>query len=333
MTENTVLPLINTAFEPGNARKAAESFADRDFREIAIAEFYYFTGQAQKCSDLVEIYIMSSRLELKLSACMLYVYSNLTLGNAKASERGLEIIRECLRKEMETPTSERNTAYCVFAGYMGTVLLHLSTEELPDMKKYMSSLPQGLRIFAAYVISHNLYLKGEYSRALGICDAALFSCKEIYPVGMIYLHCVTAMCEISLKHQAEAEKAILTAWKLAVKDELIEPFIELLGLLQGLLESCICKENQEMYRKISDAVITFRRGWMAVHNPASDRPVTDALTTMEFSIAMLACRDWSNREIAEHMGVSLNTVKHYLTDIFNKLHVKKRDELKNFVLK
>lgn len=333
MTENTVLPLINTAFEPGNARKAAESFADRDFREIAIAEFYYFTGQAQKCSDLVEIYIMSSRLELKLSACMLYVYSNLTLGNAKASGRGLEIIRECLRKEMEAPTSERNTAYCVFAGYMGTVLLHLSTEELPDMKKYMSSLPQGLRIFAANVISHDLYLKGEYSRALGICDAALFSCKEIYPVGMIYLYCVTAMCEISLKHQTEAEKAILTAWKLAVKDELIEPFIELHGLLQGLLESCIRKENPEMYRKISDAVITFSRGWMAVHNPASDRPVTDALTTMEFSIAMLACRDWSNREIAEHIGVSLNTVKHYLTDIFNKLHVKKRDELKNFVLK
>ena len=91
MTENTVLPLINTAFEPGHARKAAENFADRDFREIAIAEFYYFTGQAQKCSDLVEIYIMSSRLELKLSACMLYVYSNLTLGNAKASGRGLEL--------------------------------------------------------------------------------------------------------------------------------------------------------------------------------------------------------------------------------------------------
>lgn len=61
--------------------------------------------------------------------------------------------------------------------------------------------------------------------------------------------------------------------------------------------------------------------------------MTDALTTMEFSIAMLTCRDWSNREIAEHIGVSLNTVKHYLTDIFNKLHVKKRDELKNFVLK
>lgn len=54
-----------------------------------LQNFINFTGQAQKCSDLVDIYIMSSRLELKLSACMLYVYSNLTLGNAKASERGL----------------------------------------------------------------------------------------------------------------------------------------------------------------------------------------------------------------------------------------------------
>ena len=56
-------------------------------------------------------------------------------------------------------------------------------------------------------------------------------------------------------------------------------------------------------------------------------------TTMEFSIAMLACRNWSNQEIADHLGISLNTVKHYLTDIFDKLHVRKRDELRDFVLK
>ena len=72
---------------------------------------------------------------------------------------------------------------------------------------------------------------------------------------------------------------------------------------------------------------------MVIHNNETKKKVTNELSTMEFSIAMLACRDWSNREIAEHMGVSLNTVKHYLTDIFNKLHVKKRDELKDFVLK
>ena len=72
---------------------------------------------------------------------------------------------------------------------------------------------------------------------------------------------------------------------------------------------------------------------MAVHNPASDNPVTDALTTMEFSIAMLAGEGWTNKEISAHLGISVNTVKHYLTDIFSKLNVKKRDELKNYMLK
>mgnify|MGYP004676830641 CR=1 FL=1 len=331
--KNTVLPLINSLFQPGHAREKVESFRDKSFRDIALGELYYFSGEAQKCSDTVEIYLMSPRLELKLSACMLYTYSNLTLGNARASRRGLEEIKECVKKELTSPTSRQNTAYCVFAGYLGAVLLHLPAKGLPDMKHFMADLPHGLRIYATYVMAHELYLKGEYGRALGLCDAALFFCEGTYPISMIYLNCMTAMCEISLKRQTEAQKALLTAWHIAAKDELLEPFIEHHGLLQGLLESCVRKENPEIYKKMSEAVIAFSRGWMAVHNPSSGRTVTDALTTMEFSIAMLACRDWSNQEIADHLGMSVNTVKHYISDIFDKLHVRKRDELKDFVLK
>ena len=333
MDENTVLPLINSTFEPGHALEKAESFKDKNFRDIALAELYYFSGEAQKCSDLVEIYLMSPKLELQLSACMLYVYSNLTLGKACASRRGLDTIQECVKKEFANPTSKEHQAYCVFAGYMGAVLLHLPTDGLPDMRNYIADLPHGLRVFASYVMSHDFYLQGEYGKALGTCNTTLIFCDGTYPISMIYLYCMVAMCEISLKHQKEAQEALLTAWHMAAKDELLEPFIELHGLLQGLLESTVRKENPGLYKQLSEAVIAFSRGWMAVHNPNSDRSVTDALTTMEFSIAMLACRNWSNQEIADHLGISLNTVKHYLTDIFDKLHVKKRDELRDFVLK
>lgn len=333
MDENTVLPLINSTFEPGHALEKAESFKDKNFRDIALAELYYFSGEAQKCSDLVEIYLMSPKLELQLSACMLYVYSNLTLGKACASRRGLDTIQECVKKEFANPTSKEHQAYCVFAGYMGAVLLHLPTDGLPDMKNYIADLPHGLRVFASYVMSHDFYLQGEYGKALGTCNTTLIFCDGTYPISMIYLYCMVAMCEISLKHQKEAQEALLTAWHMAAKDELLEPFIELHGLLQGLLEPTVRKENPGLYKQLSEAVIAFSRGWMAVHNPNSDRSVTDALTTMEFSIAMLACRNWSNQEIADHLGISLNTVKHYLTDIFDKLHVKKRDELRDFVLK
>ena len=59
--------------------------------------------------------------------------------------------------------------------------------------------------------------------------------------------------------------------------------------------------------------------------------VTDVLTPLEFSIAMLACRDWTNQEIARYMGLSVNTVKHYVSDILEKLQIDKREKIKDFV--
>ena len=72
---------------------------------------------------------------------------------------------------------------------------------------------------------------------------------------------------------------------------------------------------------------------MAIHNPMSENSVTDALSTVEFSIAMLASRDWNNQEIADCLGFSPNTVKTYLSRIYVKLNIKKRDELKKYMLK
>ena len=154
-----------------------------------------------------------------------------------------------------------------------------------------------------------------------------------YPISMIYLYCMIAMCQMNLKYQQKAKDALMVAWNMAKEDEFLEPFIEHHGLLQGLLESCIRKEDSELYNKLSDKVIAFSRGWMAIHNPMSENSVTDALSTVEFSIAMLASRDWNNQEIADYLGFSPNTVKTYLSRIYVKLNIKKRDELKNHMLK
>ena len=99
MSEYTILPLINAAFQPGEAKKMVDSFEDRDFQEIARAEYYYFTGQAEECNHIAERYLMSHNIKLKMSSCLLYVYSNLTLGREAASRKGLREIQECLEKE------------------------------------------------------------------------------------------------------------------------------------------------------------------------------------------------------------------------------------------
>ncbi len=122
-------------------------------------------------------------------------------------------------------------------------------------------------------------------------------------------YCMVAMCKIKLKETEEAKEAFMTAWDTAKPDGLLEVFIEHHGLLQGVMESCLKKAEPEAYKALTKGIISFSRGWMKIHNQESEWVVTDALTPQEFAIAMLACRDWSNQEIADCMGLSVNTVK------------------------
>ncbi len=332
MSETTVLPLINSIFIPGDARKTVANIEDEESRKIAQAELYYFSGQAEECCKLIEPYLSNPRIDLQLSACLLYTFSNLTLGRVFDSHRGLREIQHTCKEVYNLSDSAEDKALCLFAGYLSAILLHLSIDHLPDFKRYARDLPYGIRIFASYMMAHAVYLKGDYGQALGICQSAFFLTEDPYPISMVYLYCMIAMCEISQKHQNEAIVALKKAWLMAEKDKFLEPFIEHHGLLQGLLEATIRKSNPKLYKRISQSSIAFSRGWMTIHNHESKSHVTDALTTMEFSIAMLACRNWSNQEIGDYLGISLNTVKHYLSDIFMKLDVSKRDKLKEYVL-
>jgi len=297
MCDYVVLPLLNSSFEPGRAREVVEGFVNVDLRNIARAELFYFTGQAEECCEITRGYLSSRVIELKLSACILYGYSNLSLGNVAA------------------------------------VLLHLPTDGMPAFGEYSRMLPEGLRLFATYVMAHHTYLNGEIWSAYGMGKAALFMADRSYPISMTYIHCMMAVCAINRKHKQEAQEEMLRSWELAKMDGFLEPFIEHHGLLRGLIEACIRNRDPEAYQRITEGVISFSRGWMALHNPENRRKVTGELSTMEFSIAMLASGGWTNKEIGEHLGISINTVKHYLTDIFCKLNVKKRDELKKFMLK
>ena len=131
--------------------------------------------------------------------------------------------------------------------------------------------------------------------------------------------------------ELEVEKMLGLDGKEQIEEYGLEPFIEHHGLLQGVLEVWVKQREPYVYKKMMDGVIAFSRGWMKIHNPEMQKAVTDLLTPVEFSIAMLACRDWTNQEIAEHMGLSVNTVKHYVSTILEKLQIDKRDKIKEFV--
>lgn len=327
------MPLINTAFRPGHCLEYVEGIRDPLQHDIAMAEYYYFSGRPEEAAQMAELYLSHPIPSLRLSACLIYAYSNLSLGHTQRTWFALTEVRNTLNSATEdTPPQLRASA--VFIVTTAAVLLHLPLpEEAGALQDYIRYLPPGLRMFSLYVQAHHTYLQGDYGKSIGIVETAFAMQPEVFPIPSIYMHLVAVMDYMSLKQPKEAQEHLLAAWALAQPDDLIEGFGEHHGLLGGMLEATLKKDWPEDFRRIIAITYRFSAGWRKVHNPVTGDDVADNLTTTEFATAMLAARGWTNQEIADHLGISLNTVKQYISTTLQKLNIKQRKDLKQYMLR
>ena len=327
------MPLMCTSFEPGCLSQAIESIDDEDVRRIARAEALYFTADPDGACCESEPYLTSSNPALRMSACFICAYANLSRGQIPFAKACLDDLasmgQDCLTSEDPTIRA----AYVVFAT-AASVLLHLepacSEDELRAAAPY---LPEGLRLFAAQVDAHRAYLAGEYGRCIGIAETALAMKRGSYPISELFLHLVAAMGWMGQKSPDRARAHFVQGWDIARPDGLIELIGEHHGLLQGVLETCLKDDYPDDFARIIQVTYRFSAGWRRIHNPTTGEKVADNLTTTEFTFAMLACRGWSNDQIAAHMGVSRGTVKNRLSSVYVKLGIQSRSELEKYMLR
>lgn len=318
------MPLMCTAFVPGQIDAAVAGISDPDSRTIATAEALYFRGQATLAAKTARPYLDATDPALRYSACLICGYASLSLNR-------IEDARRCLAGILDTPTDEESPAvhatHILFAS-AASVLLHLpSPHSAEEFYPLAAHLPEGLRLFASYVMAHGLYLRGEYGRSLGMAENALIMKQGSYPISELFLHLSASMACMSLKDVDAAKTHFGVAWNIARPDGLIELIGEHHGLLQGLIEACLKTQYPDDFARIIEITYRFSYGWRRIHNPDSGEDVADDLTTTEFTMAMLACRGWTNAEIARHMGVSPGTVKNRLSGVYAKLGIGTRAEL------
>lgn len=307
-----LMPLMNSAFEPGHCLEVIEAMEDGSEKDIAMAEYYYFSGQPEQAVEAAEVYLTSPDTGARLSACLIYAYANLSAGNIQHARRALDEIRNTLAAGEEKNACVH--AIEAFVTFVSSVLLHLPLpDSIPPTEAFLSDLPPGVRAFALYTMAHYLYLKEEYGKSAGIAEATLAMGADKYPIPAIYLHLVAVMDYMSMKNAGMARKHLLAAWETARPDYLIEGMGEHHGLLGGMLEAVIKPEWPEDFKRIIAITYRFSTGWRRIHNPETGHDVADDLTTTEFASAMLAARGWTNQEIAEHMNISPNTVKQYIS--------------------
>ena len=84
-----LMPLMNTAFPPGQCLTAAEAMVPGPQRDIAQAEYYYFTGKPEMAAKEVEPYLTSPDMAARLSAYLIYAYANLPMGQIQRTRFAL----------------------------------------------------------------------------------------------------------------------------------------------------------------------------------------------------------------------------------------------------
>ncbi|MCD8148657.1 MAG: helix-turn-helix transcriptional regulator [Clostridiales bacterium] len=329
------LPLINSAFSPGRCLETIRAVEDPVQRDIAFAEYHYFTGHPKEAIRVVEPYMKSSDPYLCLPACFMYAYASFSTDGMQDAYDTLISLRGSFKEiseQEDTPHSLRSLT--AFISGAAQILLYLPSEDDSAFKMTnLQALPPGLRSFACYVWAHRICSEGDFAKSLGIVETALAFQSEVYNIATIYLHVVAVMDYIGLKEPEKAKEQMQIAWELARPDGLFEVFGEHHAYLGGLVEAMFKKDYPEEFKRIIEITCNFANGWRKMHRKFTGDHLVDNLTTTEFAVGMLAAQGWSNREISEQMDISINTVKFHMMEILNKLEISKRSELKEYLLR
>ncbi len=325
------MPLLNTAFKIGTCMETISAIDDDDVRNIALAEYYYFSGQSERVAELVEPYLHHDDIALRVSACWVSLFANLVTQSTTRSHEALRIISDMV-ESLGDDTPEREKAYTVSVSTGASVLLHLPMPKiLEPLKTYIHMMPAGLRLFVLYIEAHHAYLNRQYGVAVGIAETALALESEIYPIPTIYLHLIACVGYLNMKHPEIAKEHAIEAWEIAKGDGFIHPISELHGLMGGTLEATVKRLFPNDFKRIISLTNKYSQGWRTMHNRITGNNIAHDLTTTEYAAAMLAARGWTSREIADHMGISEYTARRYVSEAIQKLNVPNRKDLHKFL--
>ncbi len=327
------MPLLNSYYPVGKAMEYIGAISDPDDRNIALGEYYFFSGQSDKAVSIVAEYQDSHDPSLRFSANLIATFANLAGGHTHLTRFAMQNLQTQVSMGLKTDAPSNLHAIGIFTATASAVLLHLPVPQIPPLEEYLRYLPKGMKLYACYILAHKAYLQKDYSRALAIADTGMSVSEELYPIPFIYLHIISAIALINLKRSDEAMLRIGKAWDIAQKDNLLQPFAEHHGLLQGLIENFFKDKYPEIHKKIDKITYAFSAGWRAIHNPDTSHEVADNLSTLEFTIAMLYSRNWTAAQIGKHLGLSERTVYNRIDGIYSKLGISDKTQLDKYMLK
>ena len=118
-----LMPLLNMSFEPGRCMDSILKMEEGPQRAIACSEYHYFSGQPEKAAEEAELYLTHPEADIRLSACLIYAYANLSIGQIQLARHALMEVKAMSFADGDTAPETR--AASAFIASAASVLLHL----------------------------------------------------------------------------------------------------------------------------------------------------------------------------------------------------------------
>ncbi len=328
------MPLLSGTFTPGKSLEYINSLADADDRNIALGEYYYYTGNPEKAAEILEPYLASPVPALKYSAELVCIFINIALGRTHLAKYSLNELCNQLYKGFANPNHPiKEHAVGILTSHALNVLLHIDTLKAPPMESYIKHLTGGLKLWACYVLAYKAYQQKKYEVALEIADLSLALAPDEFPLPVIYCKLVAVISLIGLMRANEAKARFAELWKIIEADGFYEIISEHYAELMGIIDTSFKKTDPVTYERLMKVVKNFGSNWIKLHNLLAEKDVADNLTFTEFTVAMLYNRGWSAQEISAHLDISEHTVRSYIKTIYIKLGINDKKALSQFMLK
>jgi len=328
------LPLLSGRFTSGKSLEYMNSLDDEDDRNIALGEYYYYTGNPEKASEILEPYLISEIPALKYSAELYCIFINIALGRTHLAKFSLNRLYKQLSEGFYDPGHHiKEHAIGVLTAHALDVLLHVEIHEAPPLEEYIKYLSGGMKLWACYVLAYRAYQQKKYEVALEISNLSLALVPEEFPIPVVYCRLVGVMALLGLMRIKEAKDVFARLWEYVEADGFYEVVGEHYAELMGIVDSMFKKSDPEVYEKLNRVVKSFGENWIKLHNVLTEKEIADNLSATEFTVAMLYNRGWSAQEISSHLDISENTVRSYVKTIYIKLGINDKKSLAQYMLK
>ena len=342
--KHPVILLSNLYHTPGSADQVAASLEDRPASAALFrAQLYYVRGDIRESMELIrKILEGECGHDLLIGCGITMINCAIYLGDASLWKEAKELIaaapchsaRDRLAVDFWLGAAQsalRETVGFPLWFLRGRFDL-LPGDSFPSARFYY------LRLM--YLLGHE-YAMGHHGQPDEQARMSLFSCvaepliaqnhKEAALVSEVYTRLICASSYHDLGMDSMAIHHLDEAIALALPDRLYMPLAEYRRQLDFLLEDRLTQADPAAAAAVRGLNKIWLEGWTKLQSMERGKTITNDLTAREREVAKNAAFGLSNKEIADKLGISVNTVKQSLRMAMDKTGALRRSDLAHYI--